>query len=197
MKKITVRSMCIIAILGALATVFMLFDFPLVFIAPEFYKLDFSEVIVLLGAFALGPVEGVIIELIKVAANTLINGSATAYVGEAANFAIGCALLLPASLIYRFNRTRKGALIGLIAGTLVMAAAGAALNYYVMIPAYAKAFHAPLDAIIGAGSKINPAITDLKTFVLIATVPFNLLKGAVSSIITLLIYKRVRFVLHG
>jgi len=197
MKKITVRSLCLIAILGGLATVFMLFDFPLMFIAPSFYKIDFSEVIVLLGAFALGPVEGVIIELIKIAANTLINGSDTAYVGELANFAIGCALVLPASLIYRFNRTRKGALLGLIAGTLIMAAAGAALNYYVMIPAYVVAFHAPLDAIIGMGAAVNPAITDLKSFVLIATVPFNLLKGAVSSVITLLIYKRVRFVLHG
>jgi len=195
MKKITVRSLCLIAILGGLAAVTMLLEFPLLFIAPGFYKLNFSEVIVLLGAFALGPIEGVIIELIKIVVNTLINGTTTAYVGEIANFVSGCAFILPASLIYRFKRTRKGAFAGLIAGTLVMTAAGGLLNYYALIPAYAKAF-APLDVIIKAGTAINPAITDLKTFVLIATVPFNLLKGVASSVITLLIYKRVRFVLH-
>lgn len=194
-NSVTVRSVCLISVLGGLAAVVMLFEFPLLFVAPGFYKIDFSEVIVLLGAFALGPVEGVLIELIKVVVNTLIEGSATAYVGEAANFAIGCALVLPASLFYRFRRTRKGALAGLVLGTLVMAAAGGVLNYYVLIPAYAKVF-APLDVIIGAGTKINPAVTDLKTFVLIAATPFNLLKGVLSSAITLLVYKRVRFILH-
>jgi len=175
----------------------MIFDFPLAFIAPpEIYKIDLSEVIVLLGAFSLGPVEGVIIELIKVAVKILFKPSTTAYVGEIANFAVGCAFILPASLIYRFKRTRKGAFIGLVAGTAVMAIAGGLLNYFVLIPFFAEFYKAPIDAIIGMGAKIQPVITDLKTFVLFTTTPFNLIKGVVSSAVTLLIYKRLRFVLH-
>jgi len=192
-KFFTVRSICLIAILGGLAAVVMLFEFPLTFIAPGFYKADMSEVIVLLGAFALGPVEGLIIETVKIVVNTIINGTTTAYVGELANFLVGCALVLPASLVYRFNRTRKGAFIGLAAGTAVMAAAGAAFNYYVLIPLLT---HGKIEGAVGAGAAINPIITDLKTFVLFATTPFNLIKGVLSSAVTLLVYKRLRFVLH-
>jgi len=189
--------MCIIAVLGGLAAVLMIYDFPLAFVAPpEIYTIDLSEVIVLLGAFSLGPIEGIIIELLKIGVKLLVKPSRTACVGEFANFAVGCAFILPASVIYRFNRTRKGAFFGLAAGTVIMAAAGGLLNYFVLIPFFASFYKAPIEAIIGMGSKIQPVITDLKTFVLFATTPFNLIKGVLSSAITLLVYKRLRFVLH-
>lgn len=184
-----------VGVLSAVATVLMLFDFPLWF-APNFYQLDFSEVPVLLGAFALGPAAGAAIELVKILINFVLNGTDTGGVGEFANFIIGCSLVIPAGFIYKHNKSYKTAIIGFIAGTLAMAIAGAFMNYYLLLPVYSKVYGAPVQAFIEMGKAINPAITDLKTFVLYAVVPFNVFKGIVVSAAVLLIYKRISPILH-
>lgn len=184
-----------VGVLSAVATVLMLFDFPLWF-APNFYQLDFSEVPVLLGAFALGPAAGAAIELVKILINFVINGTDTGGIGELANFIIGCSMVIPAGFIYKHNKSYKSAIIGFIAGTLTMAVAGAFMNYYVLLPVYSKVYGAPIQAFIEMGRALNPAITDLKTFVLYAVVPFNILKGIVVSAAVLLIYKRISPILH-
>ncbi len=184
-----------VGVLSAVATVLMLFDFPLWF-APNFYQLDFSEVPVLLGAFALGPAAGAAIELVKILINFVLNGTDTGGVGELANFIIGCSLVIPAGFIYKHNKSYKTAIIGFIAGTLAMAIAGAFMNYYLLLPVYSKVYGAPVQAFIEMGSALNPAITDLKTFVLYAVVPFNIFKGIVVSASVLLIYKRISPILH-
>lgn len=189
-KTMNLRHMIQIAMLGAVATVLMLFEIPLVF-APSFYEIDLSEVAVLIGAFAMGPIAGVVIELIKVLLNFVLNGTITAGVGEFANFVIGCGLVVPAGIIYRKNKSRKGALIGMVIGILIMTIVGSALNAYVLLPTYSKAFQMPMETLIAMGTAVNPAITDLSTFVLFAVVPFNLLKGFVVSAVTLLLYKRI------
>lgn len=193
-KTLNLRMMVQIAMLGAIAVVLMMFEIPLGF-APSFYKLDFSEVPVLLGAFSMGPVAGVLIELIKIMLNLLINGTYTAGVGEFANFGIGCALVVPAGIIYKRKATRKNAVIGLAIGTIVMAIVGGAFNAYVLIPLYSKAMM-PLDVIISMGNQINPKITGLSTFIMFAVVPFNLVKGVIVSIMTVLLYKYLRPFLH-
>lgn len=184
-----------VGVLSAVATVLMLFDFPLWF-TPNFYQLDFSEVPVLLGAFALGPAAGAAIELVKILINFVLNGTDTGGVGELANFIIGCSLVIPAGFIYKHNKSYKTAIIGFIAGTLAMAIAGAFMNYYLLLPVYSKVYGAPVQAFIEMGKAINPAITDLKTFVLYAVVPFNVFKGIVVSAAVLLIYKRISPILH-
>jgi riboflavin transporter FmnP len=184
-----------VGVLSAVATVLMLFDFPLWF-APNFYQLDFSEVPVLLGAFALGPAAGAAIELVKILINFVLNGTDTGGVGELANFIIGCSLVIPAGFIYKHNKSYKTAIIGFIAGTLAMAIAGAFMNYYLLLPVYSKVYGAPVQAFIEMGKALNPAITDLKTFVLYAVVPFNVFKGIVVSAAVLLIYKRISPILH-
>lgn len=184
-----------VGVLSAVATVLMLFDFPLWF-APNFYQLDFSEVPVLLGAFALGPAAGAAIELVKILINFVLNGTDTGGVGELANFIIGCSLVIPAGYIYKHNKSYKTAIIGFIAGTLAMAVAGAFMNYYLLLPVYSKVYGAPVQAFIEMGKVLNPAITDLKTFVLYAVVPFNIFKGIVVSAAVLLIYKRISPILH-
>lgn len=189
-SRIGVRTIAQIGMLSAIATVLMLFEIPLPF-APSFYKLDFSEVPVLLGSFVMGPVAGILIELIKIALNFVINGTTTGGIGEIANFLIGISLCVPAGIIYRKNRSRKGAIIGLTVGTLTMTVIGALLNAYVLLPIYAKAFEIPIDGLVAFGTKINPAITSLQTFILFAVVPFNLLKGIIVSTIILLIYKKI------
>ena len=185
-----VRMMAQIGMLSAIATVLMLFEIPLPF-APSFYEIDFSEVPILIGSFAMGPLAGATIEFIKILLNFAINGTVTAGVGEIANFLIGCALVVPAALIYKKKHTRNGALIGMITGTIFMAVVGCFMNAFILLPAYAKAFKMPLDALVGMGTAVNKHITDLKTFVLLAVGPFNLLKGALVSLIVFLVYKKI------
>lgn len=193
-NKLNLRMVVQIAMLGAIAVVLMMFEIPLGF-APSFYKLDFSEVPVLLGTFSMGPVAGVLIELIKILLNLLINGTYTAGVGEFANFGIGCALVVPAGIIYKRKASRTNAVIGLVIGTIVMAIVGGAFNAYVLIPLYSKAIM-PMDTIISMGNQINPNITGLTTFIMFAVVPFNLVKGVIVSIMTILLYKYLRPFLH-
>ena len=191
------RKLVEIGMLGAIATVLMLFEFPIPFIAPPFYELDFSEVPVLVGAFALGPVAGATIELVKILINLLINGTATAFVGEIGNYLLGCSFIIPAALIYKKKKSKKTALAAMIVGTIVMTVFGCILNAYVLLPTYAAAFGMPIDAIIGMGSAINGNINDVMTFVIIAVAPFNIIKGIVVSVITLLIYKHISPILKG
>jgi riboflavin transporter FmnP len=189
-RKIGTREIATIGMLGAIATVLMLFEIPLPF-APSFYEIDLSEVPVLIGCFAMGPLAGTFVELVKIVLNFIINGTMTAGVGEIANFCLGCAFCVPAGVIYRKNTTKKGAVAGLVFGTLIMTFLGCFINAYVMLPAYAKAFSWPLESIIAMGSEVNKGITDLFTFVMFAVVPFNLLKGIIVSVVVLLIYKKI------
>ena len=191
------RKLVEIGMLGAIATVLMLFEFPIPFIAPPFYELDFSEVPVLVGAFALGPMAGATIELVKILINLLINGTATAFVGEIGNYLLGCSFIIPAALIYKKRKTKKNALIAMVIGTIVMTVFGCFLNAYVLLPTYATAFGMPIDAIVGMGSAINANINDVMTFVIIAVAPFNIIKAIVVSVITLLIYKHISPILKG
>lgn len=188
--RISVRTTVKIGMLAAISVVLMLFEIPLPF-APSFYEIDFSEVPVLIGAFAMGPVAGAAIELVKILLNLVITGTDTAGVGELANFIIGCSLCLPAAIIYKRKKTRKGAMIGMVAGTALMVVIGCLINAYVMLPAYSATFNLPIDALVQMGTAINPNITNLNTFVIFAVAPFNLLKAVLVSLIVLLIYKKI------
>lgn len=197
-SQITIRQICLTGILGAIAAVVMLLEVPL-FFAPAFYKLDFSEVIVMIGAFALGPASGACIELIKILINLLLNGTTTAGVGEAANLLVGCSYILPAAFWYQRHKTRKNALVGLSMGTVSLTIVGSLMKLYILLPVFAKFYmgdwHA-VDSFVQMGQAINPRIINVQTLVLFATLPFNLLKGLVSSLITLLLYKRLSPILH-
>lgn len=184
-----------VGVLSAVATVLMLFDFPLWF-APNFYQLDFSEVPVLLGTFALGPVAGIAIEFVKILINFVLNGTDTGGIGELANFAVGCSFVIPAGYIYKHKKSFITAVVAMLVGTISLTIVGSLMNYYLLLPVYSAVYGAPIEAFIGMGSTLNPAITDLKTFVLYAVAPFNLFKGIVVSSITLLIYKKISPILH-
>lgn len=191
-SRLSVHTLAKISMLGALACVLMIFQVPLPF-APPFYQLDFSEVVVLIGGFAMGPWAAVCIEGLKIILNIMINGSSTMGVGEFANFLIGCSLVIPAILIYQREKTKKHAIIGLIAGTLLMTCVGALVNYFILIPAYAF-FMQPgltLDIIINMGTIINPNIDGLAALILLCVVPFNIVKGCIVSAVVFISYKKV------
>lgn len=183
-----------ISLLSAMAFILMLIELPIP-IFPAFLKIDLSDLPALVGAFALGPIAGVVVEGLKVLLNLVFHGTTTAGVGELANFLIGASFVFTAGIIYKRNRTKGNAIKGLIAGTLIMTVIGAVINYTFLIPVYATAFHVPLNVIIGMGTKVNSNITDLKTLVLFAIVPFNLIKGAAVSFVTAVIYKKISVIL--
>lgn len=194
-KLFHVRNVVLMGMLGAVGAVLMLFEFPLPFIAPSFYGLDLSEIPVLIGSFSMGPLAGAVIEAVKILVKLVLKPTSTGFVGEFANICIGCALVLPAGLIYKFKKTKKGAVIGMIVGTLCMTTVGAVLNAVVMLPFYSNFM--PLESIIEAGAAINPAISNVWTFVILAVAPFNLIKGALVSVVTALVYKRISVIIHG
>ena len=171
-KYITVCGM-----LGALAAILHIFDFPLLFLAPEFYKLDFGELPAMIGGFFLGPVGAVIIELAKILLKLVIKGTSTAFVGDFANFVIGCTLLVPASIVYHLKKTKTNAAAGLAVGTVVMAVFGTAFNAVYLLPAFSALYGMPLDAIIGMGTAINGNVNSVFTFVVFTVFPLNLIKG--------------------
>ena len=189
------RRVSYVAMFSAVAAVLHIIDFPL-FFAPSFYKIDFSEISVLICAFYLGPGSGVVCELLKIILKLLIKGTSTAFVGDFANFFVGCSMVLPAAIIYHCKKSKKSALIGLAVGTAVMTVFGSAFNAFYLIPKFSQLFHMPLDAIVSMGTAINSSITSVSTLVLFAVVPFNIVKGVIVSIVTLLLYKRVERLLR-
>ncbi len=183
------------AMFATMAGVLMLIEIPLPF-APPFYKIDLSELPVMICTFYLGPVAGVTAELLKVLVKLLLKGTSTAFVGDFANFAVGCSFVLPASLVYHAKPGKRSALLGLAAGTLCMTIFGSAFNAIYLLPKFAVLFGMPMEAIIGMGTKVNAHIVSVPTLVLFAVVPFNLLKGVVVSLLTFLLYKRISPLLH-
>ncbi len=186
----TAHTITTVGMLAAISGVLMVIELPL-FFAPPFYKLDFSELPVLICAFSLGPVAGVTCEFLKVLIHLLLKGTSTAFVGDLANFLVGCSFVLPASILYQKLLSKKGAILSLALGTGVMTVFGSMFNAWFLIPRFAVMYGMPLDAIIAMGTQINGSITSLSTLVLFAVVPFNLLKGVLVSILTFFLYKHV------
>lgn len=188
MEKTKTQVIVKVGFLSAVAFILMYLEFQ-VPLFPGFLKLDFSDIPSLLAAFALGPVYGIIVELIKNILHIPISQSGG--IGEVANFIVGSLFVYTAGLIYQSNKTRKNAVIGMIIATLVMAFAGSLLNYYVFLPLYQKVMGWPINAIVGMGKAVNKHIVDVKTLISYGIFPFNIFKGLVLSVITLIIYKRI------
>lgn len=186
----TTRKVAMIGMFSAIAMVLMLFEVPLPF-APPFYKLDLSELPVLIGGFAFGPATAVMIEFAKILLKLFVKGTSTAFVGELANFAVGCSLVLPASVVYLFWKKKKGAVAGCIIGTVVLTVFGSMFNAVYLLPAFSELYGMPLDTILGMGSAVNPLMTEgsMISFVVCCVVPINLIKGSVVSVLAMLIYK--------
>ena len=183
-----------ISLLSVMAFLLMYIEIPLP-IFPDFLKIDVSDLPALLGAFALGPVAGVIIELFKNILHGMLAGK-TAFVGELANFLVGGCLVYVAGYVYKMRKSKNGAIVALLIGTVVMSIFAGILNIYVILPLYEKVLSFPVTVVVKMGTAINPKIVDLNSFILWSIIPFNLLKGLVVSVVTLALYKRVSPLLH-
>ncbi|WP_297517992.1 ECF transporter S component [uncultured Clostridium sp.] len=163
-----------IAILSAIAFILMMFEFPVVPAFP-WLKIDISDMPALMGAFAFGPVAGIVIELLKNIIFIMFRGTSTGGVGELANFLIGVSFIVPASLIYHKTKTRKSAIIGMIVGTISIIIVGILANVYILLPLF--------------GMKMSSS--QLMTYIFVGLVPINGLKAILNSGITLVLYKKL------
>ena len=182
------------AMLGAVAAVLMYLEFPIP-IMPAFVKLDVSELPALIASFAYGPVSGILVCLIK---NLIkLPSTSTAAVGELFNFVMGALFVGVAGIVYKRNKTRKGAIVGALLGALVMAVVSVPYNYFIVYPAYVVMYHLPLEAIIGMYQAINPNVDGLLTCLLVFNLPFTFVKGALDAVLCFLVYKPLSPILHG
>lgn len=186
----TTRKMTMIGMFSAIAMILHLADFPVPF-APPFYKMDFSELPILVGTFAFGPAAGVMMEFIKILLKLCVKSTSTAFVGDLANFVIGCSFILPASAIYAFRKNKKNAIIACITGTMIMTVFGTAFNAIYLLPAFSELYGMSMDKILAMGGEVNPLVKEgsIVSFVAACVAPLNLLKGISVSLVTLLVYK--------
>lgn len=192
-KRFSLRRVTVTAIMSAAAAVLMLLEFsvPLV---PSFLKFDFSDLPAVITSFALGPVWGVTVELIKNVIN--LAKTQTGGVGELANFIIGVSLVLPAGLVYKLKKDRAGALIGSIAGAVFASAISIPVNIFITYPVYASLMGSE-EKILALYRAILPSVKTLSQAIIVFNTPFTLVKGAVNVLITFLLYKRLSPVIKG
>ena len=195
-RILSTRKISMIGLFSAVSAVLMVFDLPVPF-APPFYKIDLSELPVLVIAFAYGPVAGVMTEFVKILLKLVMKSTSTAFVGELANFAVGCTMVLPASILYLVKKSRRTAIAACVLGTLCMTVFASAFNAVYLLPKFAELYGMPLDKIIAMGTKINPSIADVGSMALYAVAPLNFLKGTIDTLFTLLLYKRLSPILKS
>lgn len=194
MRNNKLNLMMKISLLATMAIILQQISMPIAVLFPEFLKIDLSDVPALIGGFAFGPLAGVMVMFIKNVVHGLIS-SQTLWVGEFANFVIGSSIVVVSASIYKHRRNKKNAIIGLIAGTTVMALVGALMNYFVLLPLYSKVMGIPVEGFVEIGSAINPMVKSLWGYILIMIVPFNILKGAISTGVVMVMYKSLSGVL--
>lgn len=187
-----VRILTMTAVLSAISFVLAFFEFP-VPLSPSFARMDLSDLPALIGAFAYGPISGILIELVKNALQFLT--SSTGGIGELANFIMGSSFVVTAGLIYKLHKTKRTALIACLVASVVMGITAAIVNYFILLPVF-EAFM-PLDQLIASFGEFIPFIKTKLDVVLFNAFPFNLLKGIGISIVTMLLYKRLTPILKG
>ncbi len=191
-QKMAVRSIAVTGILAGIAFVLQLIEIPALFM-PSFIKFDISDFPALLGAFAIGPVSGILIELIKNLLHTFMSGSFA--VGELSNFLLGAVFAGMAGMIYRFNKTKKGAVLASVIGAVCMAAASYPFNVFIVYPVYYNFM--PKETILAAYQAIIPSMKSVEQSLLMFNVPFTFVKGMIDVLLTFLIYKPLSPILHG
>ncbi len=185
LRRLTMAALC-----GAVSFVLMYFSFSVPVLSP-FAEFDFSALPELIGGFILGPLGAIEIIVVKIGLKLLFKGSSSLLTGEAINFILSVAYVLPAVFYYRRHKTKKGAVIGLAMGTLIAVLASIPANVYLTFPIYIKLYGMNWEGIIEICSAVNPWIKSIPTMVAFSIVPFNLISRVVTALITLLVYKRL------
>lgn len=190
MKKITIRHMTVAGLFGAIAFVLMFFSFKIPVISP-FAEFDLSALPELIGGYVLGPLCATYIITIKILLKLLFQGTSSMFTGEIQNFILSLSYVLPSILYYRRHKTKKGAVIGLLIGSLISIIMAVITNLYFIFPAYIKLYGMNWNGIIDLCNTANPMIKSIPGFVAFSVIPFNVILRTVSSLITIVIYKKI------
>ena len=190
MQKTNLRRLTMAAMMGAIAFVLIFITFGVPFLSPV-AEFDLSALPELIGGFILGPLGAVMIVVVKLGLKLAIQGTESMFTGELQNLILSLAYVLPAVLYYRKHRTKRGALMGILLGAVLAVIASVIVNIYLIYPFYMTAYGMNWDAIIGMCSALIPAIHDIPTIVIFSIVPFNVLSRALSSVICMLLYKKI------
>lgn len=194
-KYLGAKQLALIGMLGALSAILMLFRFPLP-LMPPFLSFDIALIPELIGAFALGPIAGVLIILVKITVQLVISGSNSMLTGELQSFLLSCSLMLPASIIYQRNKTRKDAVLGMGVGIITCTIMAVITNLYLIIPFYVSLYGLSMEQIIEMCRTVNPYMNSITSMAILGIVPFNLIKTLVNCGITLLLYKHISPMIH-
>lgn len=186
--KLRLNTLIKVSMLSVISLLLMQLEFSLSFLFPQFLKIDVSDIPALFGGFALGPLAGVLILLLKNILHGLLM-TKTAFIGEVANFSVGVFLVFISSYIYNKNRSKKSAIMGLLIGTIVMSLVAGVLNYYAFIPAYAKFYGANVESFVKMANKVNGNVNSFKTLIYWSIIPFNLIKGFIVSVVSVSLYR--------
>ena len=190
MNRTKVRRLTMAALMGVIAFILMYLNFGVPFLSP-FAEFDLSALPEMIGGFILGPAGAVEIIAVKILLILVFKGTSSMFTGEVQNFLLSLAYVLPAVLYYRKNRTKKGAAIDLVLGSVLSVIVAIFTNLYLIFPAYIYLYGMSWDSIIEICSAANPWITDVPTFAAFSVVPFNVISRAVTSVITMLVYKKI------
>lgn len=189
-QKTKVRSLVMTALMGVLSFILMYFQFGVPIISP-FAEFDASALPEIIGGFILGPVGAVEIIVVKLVLKLIFKGTSSMFTGEILNFLLSVAYVLPAIMYYRRHRTKKGAMIGLVLGTVIGVAFSVVGNLYITFPMYIYLYNMSWEQIIAIFNEINPRITNIPTMAAFSVVPFNLISRVSTSVITMLVYKKI------
>ena len=195
MKEKKIRMIALIAIFGALAAVLMVFRFPLPFI-PPFLSFDLAGVPELIVAFTFGPLAGILVVVLRILLQLVISGTNSMFTGELQGLMLSLALVLPASIIYQHNKTKKGAIQGMVAGSITNVVVAVFTNMVIIIPFYVALYGMDMDAIISMTQAVNPYVDSTFKLVLLGIIPFNIIKNVATCLVTFVIYKKISPVMH-
>ncbi|MCL1986807.1 MAG: ECF transporter S component [Firmicutes bacterium] len=193
-KSMSTAIMVRAALLGAIGTVLMQLSTPLA-IFPGFLTLDVSDLPALIAAITTGPLTALLATLIKNLLDPIIFGTNTGGIGNFANFIMGAALVVPIGFIYQRNKTAMGYLLGGAVGIVTMVIAAVLTNYFILLPLYTELF-IPMEAILSMANAVNSNVTDVFTLIILAIVPFNILKGGIVVTIGYALYRALKPVLR-
>lgn len=194
--KEKVRSIAFIGLFGALSTVLMLLRFPLPFL-PPFMSFDLSGVMEIMGGFMFGPMAAFLIIVVKILLQLVIQGSFSFGTGELQGLILSSAYVIPALIIYHWEKSKRTAVAGMVVSTLVVSGVAVITNLYLIIPFYVSLFGMTMEDIIAMCSAVNPAVQDVTGMVIMGILPFNLIKYGATSVVTFFVYKRLSRVIRG
>ncbi len=191
MKNWTLKKLVYTALLSAVAGVLMSLEFPLP-LMPPFYKIDFSATPAIIATFMMGPASGICVELVKILIKLVSVGTTTMYVGEFANVISTFVFILPLWYVYKvLGKGKKAMIASLLLSVVLCTACSCVINAFITLPLYAKAMGQSLDAVVKMVAAVNPAITNLTTFIILATIPFNIIKCGINCIVGYYLFTRL------